>query len=96
MASKKNLTNGTKIPEGKGTVKCWNSFSCIASVVIIVFTLGSVLYDMIITKPQMKESINKIEYNIEKINRRLENTPGMQGDNIMSFEEYQAKQAGKK
>lgn len=76
------------------TVKCWNSFSCIASVIIIIFTLGSVLYDLVITKPEIKNSIERIEYNIEKINQRL-NSDSVAYNNIMSFEEFQ-KEAEKK
>lgn len=76
------------------TVKCWNSFSCIASVIIIIFTLGSVLYDLVITKPEIKNSIERIEFNIEKINQRL-NSDSVAYNNIMSFEEFQ-KEAEKK
>lgn len=37
--------------------KCYNSFSCILSVLIIVFVVGSVMWDICITKPAMREDI---------------------------------------
>lgn len=50
------------------TGKCYNSVSCVLSVVIIVFMISAVLYDLCISKPQMKQSINEINIEIKHIN----------------------------
>lgn len=93
MANKKQEV-GTSTHNDYRPVKCWNSVSCIISAAIIVFTLGSVLYDLVITKPEIKESITKIEYNIERINMRL-NSDSLIYNNVMSFEEFQKKDENK-
>jgi hypothetical protein len=41
--------------------KCYNSFSCILSVLIIVFVLTSIVWDMLVTKPAIRSSIDQIK-----------------------------------
>ena len=41
--------------------KCYNSFSCILSVLIIVFVLTSIVWDMLVTKPAIRDSIDQIK-----------------------------------
>lgn len=71
--------------------KCYNSWSCIISCLVILFVLGSILYDMVVTKPRLKESITKIEYNIQQINDKLNidsNSNCFHGPHVISFDEY--------
>lgn len=51
--------------------KCYNSFSCILSVLIIVFVVGSVMWDICITKPAMREDIQEIRTEIKDIHRKI-------------------------
>lgn len=56
----------------KNNVKCYNSFSCILSVLVIVFVLGSILWDMCITKPAMRSSIEDIKIEVQEIRQKLD------------------------
>lgn len=51
--------------------KCYNSWSCILSVAIILFVLGSVIYDMTISKPEMRKNINEIKVEVQEINEKI-------------------------
>ena len=51
--------------------KCYNSFSCIASILIILFVLGSIVWDICYTKPAMRESIDEIKTEIRDIKYQL-------------------------
>lgn len=57
----------------KSPKKCYNTFSCIASVVIIIFMLGAVLWDMLITKPVIYNSIEEIKIEVQHINEKIDN-----------------------
>lgn len=52
--------------------QCYNSWSCILSVAIIVFVLGSVIYDMTISKPEMRRNINEIKVEVQEINEKID------------------------
>ena len=66
--------------------KCYNSLSCILSVVIIVFIIGAMLFDIFISKPKTRENIAEIKFEIKKINEKIElyNTV-MFNDSIVKF-----------
>lgn len=51
--------------------KCYNHFSCVLSVAIIVFVLGAILWDLCITKPTIKNNISEIKTELVCINSRL-------------------------
>lgn len=53
--------------------KCYNSLSCVLSVLIIVFVIGSIMWDNFITKPQIRQEINEIKIEIKNINTKLLN-----------------------
>lgn len=53
------------------TQKCYNSFSCIGSVLIILFVLGSIIWDICITKPAMRDSIDDIRTEVKDIHQKL-------------------------
>lgn len=57
--------------ETKNVEKCYNHFSCVISVLIIVFVLGSILWDLFITKPVIKDNITEIKTELVSINHRL-------------------------
>lgn len=52
--------------------KCYNSWACTLSVLIIIFLLGSVIYDMTCSKPKMRKSIKQIEVQVQEINRKMD------------------------
>lgn len=56
----------------ENTKKCYNSFSCILSVLIIVFVLVAVIYDIAIGKPQMRKGIDEIKIEISEINKKID------------------------
>lgn len=70
---KNNYKGGNKKTElkKKKSPKCYNSVSCIFSVVLIVFILGSIMWDIFITKPQIRHEINEIKTEIKEINTKL-------------------------
>lgn len=52
--------------------KCYNTFSCIMSVLVIVFIIGAVLWDLFVTKPVLRESINEIKTEVRIINEKID------------------------
>lgn len=52
--------------------KCYNSVSCVLSVLIIVFVLGSIIVDLCFTKPAMRQSIDEIKQEVRTINSKLD------------------------
>ena len=51
--------------------KCYNSVSCILSVLIIIFVLGSITWDICITKPALRNSIEEIHTEIKDIHHKI-------------------------
>lgn len=54
------------------TPKCYNSFACVSAVLIIFFILGSIVWDICISKPAMKSSIEEIRIEVKDIHESLE------------------------
>ena len=54
--------------------KCYNSFSCILSVLIIVFVLTSIVWDMLVTKPAIRSSIDQIKTEVQVIHSKIDKT----------------------
>ena len=52
--------------------KCYNSVSCLLSVVIIVFVLVAIAYDLVVSKPQIRKDINEIRMEITEINNKMD------------------------
>lgn len=52
--------------------KCYNSLSCVLSVVVIVFILGAVLIDILFTKPEMRHTIEDIRVEVKDIHRKID------------------------
>lgn len=52
--------------------KCYTTFSCVASILIILFVLGAIVWDLFITKPQIKRNITEIKSELVNINKKLE------------------------
>lgn len=59
------------INANQSTQKCYNSFSCIGSILIIIFVLGSIIWDICITKPAMRDSIDDIRVEVKDIHQKL-------------------------
>lgn len=68
------------------TQKCYNSFSCIGSILIILFVLGSIIWDICVTKPAMRESIDDIRIEVKDIHKKL-NTK-FASDTISFYDAY--------
>lgn len=58
--------------DNKTTKKCYNTFSCIMSVLVIVFIIGAVLWDLFVTKPVLRESIDEIKTEVRIINEKID------------------------
>lgn len=77
------------------TQKCYNSFSCIGSILIIIFVLGSIIWDICITKPAMRDSIDDIRVEVKDIHKKLntklsnDTIEFMKAYNILKQEEKQ-------
>ena len=54
------------------TPKCYNSFSCIGAILIIMFVLGSIIWDILFTKPAMRESIDEIRIEVKNIHEKID------------------------
>ena len=52
--------------------KCYNSFSCVLSVLIILFIIGSIAWDVMISKPEMRKSIDEIRIEVKRINEKID------------------------
>ena len=52
--------------------KCYNSFSCIFSVLIILFVVSSIAWDVAVTKPQMKRNIEEIRTEVRDIHQKID------------------------
>ena len=52
--------------------KCYNSFSCVLSVLIIFFIVGSIAWDVMVSKPEMRRSIDDIRIEVKSINEKID------------------------
>lgn len=52
--------------------KCYNSFSCVLSVLIVVFVLGSIIYDLCYTKPNISKNITEIRTELNMMNKKID------------------------
>lgn len=77
-----------KYQNKKKNPKCYNSVSCILSVALIVFILGSIVWDNFVTKPKIQREINEIKTEIKNINMKLldENDISTAENEIFAFE----------
>lgn len=62
----------SKEKKQKSPKKCYNTFSCIASVVIIIFMVGAVLWDLLVSKPVIYNSIEEIRVEVQHINKKID------------------------
>ena len=58
--------------DNKNTQKCYNSLSCILSVLIIIFVVGAIAWDITITKPAMRKSIDEIRIEVKNIHEKID------------------------
>ena len=58
--------------------KCYKSVSCIISVLIVLFVLGSIIYDLCWTKPKLNESISEIKTELTIINNHIDRVDSLQ------------------
>ena len=52
--------------------KCYNSFSCVLSVLIILFIVGGIAWDMMVSKPEMRRSIESIRIEVKSSNEKID------------------------
>lgn len=65
--------------------KCYNSVSCILSVLIIVFVIGSIIWDMAVTKPAMRQSIDDIKTEVKVIHSKLNKVQVIEQKNLQDY-----------
>ena len=74
---------------------CYNSWSCMISVLIIAFALGFMIYDITISKPQFKKDLNEIKVEIKDLNKKVslikeqeaQNAQEVQNDTVISLDD---------
>ena len=79
--------------------KCYNSFSCILSVLIIVFVLTSIVWDMLVTKPAIRSSIDQIKTEVQVIHSKIDKTYApftIDSDSLINTMFLQAEETEKK
>ena len=56
------------------TPKCYNSFSCIGAILIIMFVLGSIIWDILFTKPAMRIQMEnfKVSFEVKNIHEKID------------------------
>ena len=52
--------------------KCYKSFSCILSVLIIIFVVSAIGWDTFVSKPQMRKSIDEIRHEVKDIHQKID------------------------
>ena len=57
--------------EIKNDQKCYNSFSCILSVLIILFVVCSIVWDVLVTQPEMRKNIEEIRIEVTHIHEKM-------------------------
>lgn len=62
----------TQNSEPKKPKKCYNTFSCIMSVLIIVFITGAIIVDLIVTKPKIYTAIDEIRTEVDIIEQKID------------------------
>lgn len=56
----------------KNPQKCYNSLSCVLSVFIIIFVVCAIGWDIMISKPAMKKSIDEIRIEVKGIHEKID------------------------
>ena len=54
------------------TQKCYNSFSCILSVLIILFVVAAIGGDITVSKPEMRRSIEEKRSEVKGIHKKID------------------------
>lgn len=52
--------------------KCYNSLSCVLSVLVIVFILGSIIWDIFFTRPEIKDSLTDIKKELVQLGNKID------------------------
>ena len=52
--------------------KCYNSLSCVFSILIILFVVGAIAWDITVSKPAMKKSIEEIRTEVKGIHMKID------------------------
>ena len=68
------------------TPKCYNSFSCIGAILIIMFVLGSIIWDILFIKPAMRQSIDEIRIEVKDIHEKIDTK--LTADSISFMQAY--------
>ena len=68
------------------TPACYNSFSCIGAILIIMFVLGSIIWDILFIKPAMRQSIDEIRIEVKDIHEKIDTK--LTADSISFMQAY--------
>ena len=90
MTTKQNRTKKINIKPKEMTdkntpQKCYNSFSCILSVLIILFVVASIGWDIIVSKPAMRKSIDEIRIEVKNIHKKIDTQIEQDSINYQKF-----------
>lgn len=56
----------------KSENKCYNSWSCILSCAIILFIVISIVYDITVSKPQIRHDVKEIREKVQELNEKFD------------------------
>lgn len=56
----------------ENNTKCYNSLSCVLSVLIILFVVVSIGWDILVSKPEMRKSIEEIRIEVKDIHNKID------------------------
>lgn len=65
--------------------KCYKSLSCVISIFIIIFIIGSILYDLCYSNPKIRNDIDQINEEIKIIDERINKIDSQQ---VVSTEKF--------
>lgn len=74
-----------KVTEDKSQ-KCYNSLSCVLSCLIILFVMGSIIWDITISKPEMRHSIDEIRIEVKDIHNKIDRQYAKDSAYILSID----------
>ena len=58
--------------ENNNPQKCYNSFSCVLSVLIIIFVVCAIGWDITVSKPAIRKSIDEIRSEVKDIHMKID------------------------
>ena len=66
------MFNTNQTTNAQDSKKCYNSISCILSVLVIIFVVGAIAWDTLVSKPKIRQSIEEIRMEVRDIHEKID------------------------